>query len=160
MAFEHDCGMVYEGRIPPMDCKFCATLLVKVTHGLEFRGWRWVPGTQGGPKSHKRAEAKDRRRRNKNKRGRVSLEKRAKIYKRDDYTCQGPCGRRLPPTHPDHRELTLDHKVPVSKGGSSRNENLQTMCAPCNTAKGSKMPSEAGEQVRIEIARGDRCALR
>lgn len=32
----------------------------------------------------------------------------------------------------------IDHKTPLSKGGSNNKENLQLTCASCNTSKGSK----------------------
>jgi 5-methylcytosine-specific restriction endonuclease McrA len=72
-----------------------------------------------------------------NLRAGITAGKRRRIYERDDYTCQGPCGRRLPPGHPDHLELTLDHRLPVSKGGRNNDDNLQTMCGDCNKAKGN-----------------------
>lgn len=37
--------------------------------------------------------------------------------------------------------LEVDHIVPVSKGGLSEPENLQTLCWRCNRAKGAKMPA-------------------
>jgi len=35
--------------------------------------------------------------------------------------------------------LTIDHRIPISKGGSNRLRNLQTMCSPCNHSKSNKM---------------------
>lgn len=35
-------------------------------------------------------------------------------------------------------EMTLDHIVPRSAGGTKAKNNIQTMCAPCNTRKASK----------------------
>lgn len=43
----------------------------------------------------------------------------------------------------------IDHIVPVSKGGANWPSNLQCLCAPCNLAKGSKMPEEwEAEKIR------------
>jgi 5-methylcytosine-specific restriction endonuclease McrA len=38
----------------------------------------------------------------------------------------------------DEVALTVDHKYPKSKGGSSEFKNLQTMCQPCNLIKDDK----------------------
>lgn len=36
-------------------------------------------------------------------------------------------------------DLTLDHSIPVSRGGENRIENLQTLCRTCNAKKGEKV---------------------
>lgn len=63
---------------------------------------------------------------------------RANIYTRDNYTCQY-C-RTLFATN----ELTFDHVVPVSRGGTRSWENIVACCIPCNRRKGSQTPDEAG----------------
>lgn len=40
-----------------------------------------------------------------------------------------------------HLLLEVDHVVPVSKGGLSTQENLQTLCWRCNRTKSNKMPA-------------------
>ena len=37
--------------------------------------------------------------------------------------------------------MTKDHRYPKAKGGSNDISNLDTMCAPCNHAKGNTLPS-------------------
>ena len=61
---------------------------------------------------------------------------REKIKNRDDFTCQN-CSLSIY----DERNLLLeiDHIVPVSKGGLTAEENLQTLCWRCNRSKGSKL---------------------
>ena len=39
-------------------------------------------------------------------------------------------------------DLTADHVVPLTRGGSNHPSNLTACCLPCNTKKGSKLVSE------------------
>jgi len=61
---------------------------------------------------------------------------RGQIKARDNYTCL-QCGVSL--TVEPHLLLEVDHIVPVSKGGLSTPENLQTLCWRCNRSKGAKL---------------------
>ena len=51
---------------------------------------------------------------------------------RDLYTCQY-CN-----TPYTKHNLTLDHVVPLSKGGKTSWTNIVAACGPCNTRKGNK----------------------
>src|SRR5215470_12105404 len=62
---------------------------------------------------------------------------RKNILLRDRNTCQY-CGTLMTSS-----ELTLDHVIPRSRGGSSTWENLVACCHPCNRKKGNRLPSEA-----------------
>jgi 5-methylcytosine-specific restriction endonuclease McrA len=42
----------------------------------------------------------------------------------------------------------LDHKTPLSRGGSNWPDNLQWLCAPCNLKKGTKTAEEYAILVR------------
>src|SRR6201996_6948989 len=57
------------------------------------------------------------------------------VFPRDDWPCQY-CGSRS--------NLTVDHVIPRSKGGSSNWENIVASCAPCNRRKGDRLPRQAG----------------
>lgn len=61
---------------------------------------------------------------------------REKIKKRDNYTCQS-CGVSI--NQEPHLLLEIDHIVPLSKGGLTTEDNLQTLCWKCNRTKGSKI---------------------
>src|SRR5512146_761961 len=61
---------------------------------------------------------------------------RKNILLRDRNTCQY-CGTLL-----GSSELTLDHVIPRSRGGSSTWENLVACCHPCNRRKGNQLLSE------------------
>ena len=54
---------------------------------------------------------------------------RANLFLRDELCCQY-CGNRFPT-----EELTFDHVLPRSHGGTSTWENLAAACAPCNLKK-------------------------
>lgn len=65
-------------------------------------------------------------------RGKVSNELRFKIYARDGYKCRY-CGRGE-----DECSLQIDHIKPISKGGKSTYDNLQTLCEDCNKQKDNR----------------------
>lgn len=65
------------------------------------------------------------------------------VFARDDWTCQY-CGSR--------QQLTVDHVIPRSKGGSSSWDNIVAACAPCNRRKGDALLRQAG----MELARAPR----
>jgi 5-methylcytosine-specific restriction endonuclease McrA len=54
---------------------------------------------------------------------------------RDKNVC-GYCGSAT--------NLTIDHIIPVSRGGKTNFENCVTACRSCNNRKGSRTPNEAG----------------
>ena len=41
-----------------------------------------------------------------------------------------------------HQELTMDHLVPLSRGGRSTKDNLVPCCKTCNTKKQTLLPIE------------------
>lgn len=59
----------------------------------------------------------------------VSNGKRKKVHERDFYRCL-KCGT--------HKDLTIDHIIPTSKGGENTIENMQTLCHSCNSSKGAR----------------------
>ena len=60
---------------------------------------------------------------------------RQQIKERDRYTCQC-CGISI--NQEPHLLLEIDHIIPVSKGGLTTEDNLQTLCWRCNRSKGAK----------------------
>jgi 5-methylcytosine-specific restriction endonuclease McrA len=61
------------------------------------------------------------------------------VFARDNWTCQY-CGSRS--------QLTVDHVIPRSKGGSSDWTNIVASCAPCNRRKGDHLPAQANMHPR------------
>ena len=56
--------------------------------------------------------------------------------KRDSGVCHF-CGRKFPPA-----ELTMDHVVPIVRGGKSTKGNLVPACKDCNNRKKHMLPIE------------------
>ncbi len=60
---------------------------------------------------------------------------RREVLRRDHYTCQYCyCSKNL----------TLDHVIPLSKGGQHTWDNIVTACEQCNQRKSDRTPLEAG----------------
>lgn len=64
----------------------------------------------------------------------IDAETRLRIFKRDGYRCV-KCGC--------HYDLSCDHIFPESKGGEATDDNLQTLCRRCNSAKGARIEAAA-----------------
>lgn len=48
------------------------------------------------------------------------------------------CGGRFPP-----EQLTMDHVIPVSRGGRSTRGNVVPCCPACNKSKSARTPAES-----------------
>ncbi len=66
---------------------------------------------------------------------------RRNVFARDGNQCQY-CGQGFPTS-----ELSLDHVVPRSRGGSTTWENIVCACVACNVRKGGRTPHEAHMQL-------------
>jgi 5-methylcytosine-specific restriction endonuclease McrA len=51
------------------------------------------------------------------------------VFERNNYQCQS-CGQTYAET-----QLSIDHIIPLAKGGSNDISNLQTLCLTCNQKK-------------------------
>lgn len=81
----------------------------------------------------RRWEYQDRRMANDAEHAKVTRAMRYDILRRDGFKCVR-CGRG----REDGVKLHVDHIVPVSRGGKSTMDNLQTLCEDCNCGKGNK----------------------
>lgn len=61
---------------------------------------------------------------------------RREIKERDDFTCR-ICNNST--QKEENLLLEIDHIIPVSKGGLTEKDNLQTLCWKCNRTKGNKI---------------------
>lgn len=53
------------------------------------------------------------------------------------------CGQKVPST-----ELTMDHLMPVIRGGKSTKKNCVPCCKSCNNRKGHRLAAEYLEELR------------
>jgi len=60
------------------------------------------------------------------------------------------CKRRIPP-----RALTMDHIVPVIRGGRSSRSNVVPCCKACNSRKKHLLPVEWQEYLDVLASRAD-----
>jgi len=58
---------------------------------------------------------------------------RHEVFKRDGFKCK-LCGL----TSDSGKSLVVDHIIPVAKGGTNSERNLQTLCDSCNAGKGAR----------------------
>lgn len=73
--------------------------------------------------------------------GKVSLSK-ANLLIRDAFECQY-CGKELKPS-----TTTVDHVLPISRGGGRIWQNVVAACKPCNGKKDNRTPEEAHMPLR------------
>lgn len=64
------------------------------------------------------------------------------LFARDEHTCLY-CGTQ----HKIAENLTCDHVIPTSRGGSNEWTNCVTACKRCNHAKNDRTPEEWGQEL-------------
>lgn len=65
----------------------------------------------------------------------IPAEVRKYVFQRDKYQCQS-CGKTTTET-----QLTIDHIIPLARGGQNDISNLQTLCSRCNQKKTDNIDS-------------------
>jgi len=84
----------------------------------------------------------------------IRTEKRHAIYLRDGYKCLY-CNKNLIDVHVQQR--TLDHVIPLSKGGTNDPSNLVTCCKLCNNKKKThgleKIDSRIASQIKFQCSK-------
>ena len=72
---------------------------------------------------------------------------RLSVYERDRWRCVS-CGCKVVIARQyQSNRATIDHRIPLSRGGSHTYENCQTMCMMCNSKKEATMP--IGRQLTV-----------
>ena len=75
------------------------------------------------------------------------------VLQRDQFTC-GYCGVSLGDKvrgrFVGHQYFTVDHVLPLSRGGNNNWTNTICACSPCNQKKGNRLPHEVHMKLRWE----------
>jgi len=78
---------------------------------------------------------------------------RKNIFARDQNKCQY-CGKKFPTS-----ELSLDHVIPRTQGGTSNWKNIVCACTNCNKHKGGRRPAEAGMKLICKPVKPRHCPI-
>ena len=72
--------------------------------------------------------------------GLVEVFDRREIFERDGWRCQ-ICGQAVDPKSPrySYNVPSIDHIIPIARGGEHSRANVQTACLGCNVRKGAKL---------------------
>ena len=73
-----------------------------------------------------------------------SYEERAAALKRSNGVC-ACCGKKL-----TTKTMTMDHIIPISRGGTNNAENLIALCEPCNKQKGNVLYMPMGYYMAMQ----------
>jgi len=118
------------GDVTSMRCEYCCSVFVydpvKAHRGRKFCSMECA-----------RDSAKERRRA---RRIATTVEpiSRPRVYDRDGWICQICCEPVDPAAaYPDPRSASLDHVVPLSRGGTHTYDNVQCSHLECNVRKGA-----------------------
>ncbi len=78
---------------------------------------------------------------------------RKNIFARDKNKCQY-CGKKVPTS-----ELSLDHVIPRTQGGTSNWKNIVCACTNCNKNKGGRRPEEARMKLICKPVKPRHCPI-
>lgn len=89
------------------------------------------------------ARSAETRMRELNKNSKIEMVEPLEVFNRDGWVCQ-ICFKPVNPKSIDPfdpQRVTLDHRLPISLGGSHTKTNLQTAHMTCNASKGARPQS-------------------
>ena len=79
------------------------------------------------------------------RRGHIARATRREVFRRDQFACQY-CGERFSPG-----ELTIDHLVPLDRGGLDEITNYVTCCGSCNQKKANLPLQEFADSLNLTL---------
>lgn len=126
---------------------FLCVICRKERLNARFKAWRDTP--EGRAKYREKTRNAKLRRRARKASGAAEVFRRTDIFHRDGWVC-GICGNRVDRTlkWPDPMSATIDHILPLAKGGSHTRANVQAAHWICNVRKSDGVAGQA-EQLRL-----------
>lgn len=111
---------------------------------MHYRRWARATGREKAPEWDDRRRANYHKRRALKKKLPAADIRPLDIYERDSWVC-GLCGDGIDPdaAWPDPLSASLDHILPLSKGGHHVPENVQAAHLSCNVRKGNRVEADA-----------------
>lgn len=97
------------------------------------RSYWWKGGVSSDKKEYYRMKCIERYARSKNAKGSFTVKEWLELKHRHNDCCVR-CG-----VHESIKRMTIDHIIPLTKGGSNFISNLQPLCQPCNSKKSAKV---------------------
>lgn len=133
-------GLTPRGPIQPRMCTTPGCDGKPLAHGLCQRHYRAARRAEGTPWALTGGDARRRARRHG-----AAYEPilHAEVFTRDAWTC-GICRTPVDPTlkHPHPMSASLDHIVPLARGGDHLRTNVQCAHLACNLAKRDTLPTK------------------
>ncbi len=144
-------GHVNERLVSNRTCVTCHNLKAGSPYQLKVRrvrGQRWRDANRDNIQCRNKAWEKanrevrrlltaNRRARKKTAKGKFQHSDIVELLIRQRYLCANPyCVKNIAGCY------TIDHKTPLTRGGSNWPRNLQLLCSPCNSSKWTKTQSE------------------
>jgi CRISPR/Cas system Type II protein with McrA/HNH and RuvC-like nuclease domain len=80
-------------------------------------------------------------------------ELRAMLAEKQRWKC-AYCGEQMVKKKGSLRQYTLEHRIPVSRGGTTTFQNTIAVCRQCNKEKGATIPKDEGVADRTEQKAG------
>lgn len=144
------CGVVFEvkHRVFETSRRFCSRACYRTNQAPEHRG-RWKGGVTLGENRARYARLVTQRRRALKASLAVGPVITGDGWERlcDEFERRCPCCRR---SEPDIT-LTMDHVIPLSKGGAHALSNIQPLCGTCNSSKGVRMIKFFADGTGVEV---------
>lgn len=82
--------------------------------------------------------------------GSFNLKEWKKIKENHNFCC-ARCGEKEPFLNQFYPLLTIDHIIPINKGGNNFISNIQPLCLRCNSIKGHKPPFACSQWRQVEL---------